>query len=94
MKEPVLDDPETDTLLVKIRPWTAASSAEINEEVGGEDARRGSSFISVLTASRTPTRSSMLRRALSWSPERGMRCAEPKTTPPREPCSRVIVRAR
>jgi uncharacterized protein YuzE len=41
MKEPVLYDPETDTLLVEIRPWPAASSAEINEEVGGEDAEEG-----------------------------------------------------
>ena len=41
MKEPVLYDPETDTLLVEIRPWPAASPAEINEEVGGEDAEEG-----------------------------------------------------
>ena len=41
MKEPVLYDPETDTLLVEIRPWPAASAAEINEEVGGEDAEEG-----------------------------------------------------
>ena len=40
MKEPVLYDPETDTLLVEIRPWPAASSAEINDEVG-EDAEEG-----------------------------------------------------
>jgi hypothetical protein len=41
MKEPVLYDPETDTLLVEIRPWPAGSPAEINEEVGGEDAGEG-----------------------------------------------------
>jgi hypothetical protein len=41
MKEPVLYDPETDTLLVEIRPWPAASPAEINEEVGGDDAEEG-----------------------------------------------------
>jgi hypothetical protein len=41
MKEPVLYEHETDTLLVEIRPWPGASSAEINEEVGGEDAEEG-----------------------------------------------------
>ena len=41
MKEPVLYDPETDTLLVEIRPWPAASPAEINEDVGGEDVEEG-----------------------------------------------------
>jgi uncharacterized protein YuzE len=41
MKEPVLYDPETDTLLVEIRPWPAASSAELNQEVGGEDVEEG-----------------------------------------------------
>jgi uncharacterized protein YuzE len=41
MKEPVLYDPETDTLLVEIRRWPAASPAEVNEEVGGEDAEDG-----------------------------------------------------
>jgi uncharacterized protein YuzE len=41
MKEPVLYDPETDTLLVEIRPWPAASPAEINEEVGGQDVDEG-----------------------------------------------------
>ena len=40
MKEPVLYDPETDTLLVEIPPWPAAA-AEINEEVGGEDVAEG-----------------------------------------------------
>ena len=39
--EPVLYDPETDTLLVELRPWPAASPAEINEQVGGEDAEDG-----------------------------------------------------
>jgi hypothetical protein len=38
---PVLYDPETDTLLVEIKPWPGASSGEINEEVGGEDAEEG-----------------------------------------------------
>jgi uncharacterized protein YuzE len=41
MKEPVLYDPETDTLLVEIRPWPAVSPTEINAEVGGEDAEEG-----------------------------------------------------
>ena len=41
MKEPVPYDPETDTLLVKIRPWPASSSAELNDEVGGEDVETG-----------------------------------------------------
>jgi hypothetical protein len=35
--EPVLYDPETDTLLVELRPWPAPSPAEVNEQVGGED---------------------------------------------------------
>jgi uncharacterized protein YuzE len=39
--EPVLYDPETDTLLVELRPWPAASLAEINEQVGGEDVEDG-----------------------------------------------------
>jgi len=70
MTEPVLCDPETDTLLVEIRPWPGASPAKINDEVGGEDAKRGSSSILVLTSSRTPTRSNMHRLAPSWSPDR------------------------
>jgi uncharacterized protein YuzE len=41
MEEPVLYDPETDTLLVEIRPWPTASSAELNQEVGGEDVEEG-----------------------------------------------------
>ena len=36
--EPVLYGPETDTLLVELRPWPAPSPAEVNEQVGGEDA--------------------------------------------------------
>ena len=39
--EPVLYDPETDTLLVELRPWPAASPAEVNDQVGGEDAKDG-----------------------------------------------------
>ena len=39
--EPIVYDPETDTLLVEFRPWPAATLAEINEEVGGEDAEDG-----------------------------------------------------
>jgi uncharacterized protein YuzE len=39
--EPVLYDPETDTLLVELRPWPGASPAEVNEHVGGEDAEDG-----------------------------------------------------
>ena len=39
--EPALYDPETDTLLVEFRPWPAASSAEVNKQVGGEDAEDG-----------------------------------------------------
>ena len=39
--EPVLYDPETDTLLVELRPWPAASPAEVNEQVGGEDIKEG-----------------------------------------------------
>ncbi len=39
--EPVLYDPETDTLLVEVRPWPAASPGEVNEQVGGEDAGDG-----------------------------------------------------
>ena len=39
--EPVLYDPETDTLLVELRPWPAASPAEANEQAGGEDAEEG-----------------------------------------------------
>lgn len=41
MKEPVLYDPESDTLLVEIRPWPAPSPAAITREVGGEDAEEG-----------------------------------------------------
>ena len=40
MKETVLYDPET-TLLVEIRPWPGVSPAEVNQEVGGEDAEEG-----------------------------------------------------
>jgi hypothetical protein len=39
--EPVLYDPETDTLLVELRPWPAASPAAVNAQVGGEDAEGG-----------------------------------------------------
>jgi hypothetical protein len=39
--EPVLYDPERDTLLVDVRPWPAPSPAEVNEQVGGEDAEDG-----------------------------------------------------
>jgi uncharacterized protein YuzE len=38
---PVLYDAETDTLLVELRPWPAASSAEVNEQVGGEEVEEG-----------------------------------------------------
>ena len=41
LKEPVLHPPETDTPLVEIRPWPAASAAAINAKVGGEDAEEG-----------------------------------------------------
>ena len=39
--EPVLYDPATDTLLVELRPWPAASPALVNEHVGGEDVEEG-----------------------------------------------------
>jgi uncharacterized protein YuzE len=39
--KPVLYDPETDILLVELRPWPAASLAEANDQVGGEDAEDG-----------------------------------------------------
>ncbi len=39
--EPVLYDPETDTLLVELRPRPAASPAEVNDQVGGEDVEEG-----------------------------------------------------
>jgi hypothetical protein len=39
--EPVLYDPETDTLLVEMLPWPRASPAEINDQVGGEDVEQG-----------------------------------------------------
>jgi len=39
--EPVIYDPETDTLLVELRPWPSSSPTEVNEEVGGEDAGEG-----------------------------------------------------
>ena len=39
--EPVLYEPETDMLLVELRPWPAASPAEVNELVGGEDVEEG-----------------------------------------------------
>jgi uncharacterized protein YuzE len=41
MKEPVLYDPERDTLLVEIRPLPSASPQEVNEEVGGQDVEEG-----------------------------------------------------
>jgi uncharacterized protein YuzE len=41
MLERVLYDPETDTLLVELRPWPAASPAEVNDQVGGEEAEDG-----------------------------------------------------
>jgi hypothetical protein len=65
---PVLYDPETDTLLVEIKPWPGASSGEINEEVGAKTPKRGSSF----GPDRKPTltRSRMPPLARSWSPER------------------------
>ena len=40
-RERVLYDPETDTLLVELRPWPGSSAAEVNEQVGGEDAEDG-----------------------------------------------------
>jgi hypothetical protein len=39
--ERVLYDPETDTLLVELRPWPAASPSEVNDQVGGEDVEEG-----------------------------------------------------
>jgi len=39
--EPVLYDPATDTLLVELRPWPAASPVAVNEQVGGEDVEEG-----------------------------------------------------
>lgn len=39
--EPVVYDPQTDTLLVELRPWPSPSPAEVNEQVGGEDADEG-----------------------------------------------------
>jgi uncharacterized protein YuzE len=39
--EPVVYDPETDTLLVELGPWPAASPAEVNEQVGGENVEEG-----------------------------------------------------
>ena len=33
--------PETDTLLIELRPWPAASPAEVNEQVGGEEVEEG-----------------------------------------------------
>lgn len=39
--EPVLYDPETDTLLVELRPWPAMSPGEVNQQVGGEDLEDG-----------------------------------------------------
>ncbi len=39
--EPVLYDPDTDTLLIELRPWPAMSAAEVNEQVGGEDVEDG-----------------------------------------------------
>jgi hypothetical protein len=38
---PVLYEPETDTLLVELRPWPAASLAEADEQVGGDDVEEG-----------------------------------------------------
>ena len=38
---PIVYDPASDTLLVEVRPWPAASPAAVNEEVGGEDAGDG-----------------------------------------------------
>lgn len=38
---PMVYDPQTDTLLVEIRPWPSPSPAEVNEQVGGEDADEG-----------------------------------------------------
>jgi uncharacterized protein YuzE len=35
--EPLLYDPATDTLLVQLRAWPAASPAMVNERVGGQD---------------------------------------------------------
>ena len=34
-------EPVLYTLLVELRPWPAASPAEVNEQVGGEDAEDG-----------------------------------------------------
>jgi uncharacterized protein YuzE len=39
--KPILYDPETDTLLVELRPWPAASPHEVNEQVAGDDVDEG-----------------------------------------------------
>jgi uncharacterized protein YuzE len=38
---PVLYDPETDTLLVELPPWPPVSPAEVNDHDGGEDVEDG-----------------------------------------------------
>ena len=71
--EPVLYDPETDTLLVELRPWPAASPAEINDEVGGEDARTVHYGPDALPQ---PSRSSMPRSGQTSSCAPSPRCAK------------------
>jgi hypothetical protein len=78
--EPVLYDPETDTLLVELRPWPAASPAEVNERVGGEDVADGlvvhygpdglPHAFEIEHASERPER---VARACSAAPRQGLR---------------------
>jgi uncharacterized protein YuzE len=39
--DPVLYDPETDTLLVELRPWPDPRPDSVNDRVGGEEVEDG-----------------------------------------------------
>jgi hypothetical protein len=85
--EPVLYDPETDTLLVELRPWLSASPAKVNEQVGGEDVEEGLATTG-RTDSRTRSRSSTLRSDRTWSRAPSPPSATPRASPP-EPVGRL-----
>ncbi len=76
--EPVSYDPETDTLLVELRPWPAASPAEINDQVGGEDVEDGLVVHYGPDALPQPSRSSTPRGGQTSSRAPSPRCATPK----------------
>jgi hypothetical protein len=78
----VLYEPETDPLLVELRPWPAASLAEVNDQVGGEEAEDGLVVHYGPDACRTRSRLSTLRSDRTWSRAPSPPSATPKASPP------------